>query len=196
MLNLFITAAKYRDLVALVLSTWTTMHPGHAPPREGAEVASAIAFAVLEQPEAGPYDDETEAALLAVFADRESSVRAHPCAHTSSPTCGDSGHAHGYWQLWSASESDRAQRQAEVWLALLRYAGGVCPERPLAVVASGSCDHGTRIAIARLKEAQDAVNAWHAQQSGGSPQAPAPSATAADPAIALRAAAVAPTGHP
>lgn len=172
MLSSFVVAARFRDLVAVVTVVWQTISPsarGLSP--EAPQVASAIAEAVLadeaqhaNDAEPAPYDPELRAALLAVFAFRESGVRAHPCLHSKLSTCGDSGAAHGYWQLHQPAGEERAVRQAEVWLALLRQSAALCPEKPLAMVASGFCDRGTKLADSRLKVAETAVEAFHAER--------------------------------
>ena len=190
MFSSFIVAAKYRDLVAVVTLAWRALTP--SPGSEAPVVANAIAQAVLEDDTQGPYDRETKAALLAVFAFRESALQAHPCLHSKLPTCGDSGAAHGYWQLHQPAGEDVAVRQAQVWLALLRESAARCPERPLAMVASGFCDRGTRLAESRLKVAEAAVSTWRqtsyaerpaeAAQAAGETAPPLPAAAIAPPA--------------
>lgn len=189
MFTFFTAAARFRDLIAITGLVWQThLAPGQRLSPEAPVVANAIAFSILTEP-AGPYDDETTAALLAEFAFKESGIQAHPCAHTKSPTCGDSGLAHGYWQLHQPSGEETAERQAASWLALLRQSAAVCPGRPLAMVASGQCDLGTRIADARLKAAQAAVNTWRNAQQAAERPAEAPPAAAPVPAAALSEAA-------
>lgn len=188
MFESFLVAAKYRDLAAVVAVTWRALTSNPGPEAPG--VADAIAQAVLaddaQHAEPAPYSPELRAALLAEFAYRESGIRAHPCLHSKLSTCGDSGKAHGYWQLHQPAGEDVAVRQAEVWLALLRQSSQLCPERPLAMVASGLCDRGTKLADSRLKVAEAAVTNW--RNGERPPEAPG------EASAAVPAAAVAPAG--
>ena len=97
-----------------------------------------------------------EAALLVVFAFRESSYR--------SDVRGDGGASCGAWQTPCArtelcghtSPQSCFDAQAALALAIMRASMLACPEYPLAVYASGRCDSaaGRRISTARIAEAK------------------------------------------
>ena len=100
--------------------------------------------------------DRHEAALLVVFAFRESSYR--------SDVRGDGGASCGAWQtpcsrtdLCTGSSAQSCfDKQAALALSIMHQSMVACPEYPLAVYASGSCSSpaGRRISTARIAEAK------------------------------------------
>ena len=92
--------------------------------------------------------DRATAALLVVFAFRESSYR--------SDVKGDGGASCGAWQTPCARTPKDVKGQAVLALAIMRASMLACPEYPLAPYASGSCSSaaGRRISTARIAEAK------------------------------------------
>jgi hypothetical protein len=186
MFTSFLAAARYRDLVALVFFAWKTLHPGAERSAEAPVVADAIAWSVLTSD--APFSDDKTVALMAEFAWRESNLHQRPCAPSAPATCADSGLAHGYWQLHQTVGEAAPREQAAAWLALLNESARLCPAMPIAMLASGSCHFGRKLARFRLHEAERALNAWNAAEkatdlagSAGTPS-PADAALAVPPA--------------
>lgn len=187
MLSLFLAALRYKLFVALALSAWTTLYP-HGLPQEAPAVADAIAWAALMAPAELPAELQGErlVAAMAVYAARESGIRARPCAGSKDPTCGDSGRAGGFWQLHQpAGFSPDARVQAEAWVELVRQANRMCGSATgaLAMTASGHCHRGLRLTAARLQAVETVLQVWNGLEKG-----PAGPAAATDASLAVPAA--------
>lgn len=126
------------ELRAVVVSVWAAIHPGAPAIRDAAPIADAIATAVAEDVARGlPVDASLEAATMAVYAWRESSLQAR--------VVGDNGGSCGPWQMHC--EIVRAHRmtltdQARTWLRWTR-------ESSLAGVDSSPRRAARRVAYAR-----------------------------------------------
>jgi hypothetical protein len=120
-------------------------------------VTEAIATAVASQRER-LYDERTDAAIMLVYAWRESGFRAH--------AVGDNGRAKGAWQLWLVPDASAFDlgRAARIWYARAVEGKKWWPDCPLKSVSGGG-DMGARIAAHRvalartLLEQRDALNA-------------------------------------
>lgn len=190
MLNLGLVALRYKLFVALALSTWTTLYP-QALPKEAPAVADAIAWAALTAPAELPDELQGErlVAVMAVYAARETDVRAHPCTGRKDLACADHGAAGGFWQLHQpAGFSPDVRVQAEAWVELVRQANRMCGSvtGALAMTASGHCHRGLRLTASRLQAVETVLHVWNAIEKG-----PAGAAAATDASLALPA-----TGEP
>lgn len=109
----------HSTLVALVLSIWTSLG-AHGP--DETRIAQAIAAAVAQ--ESSPASGEShavDAALLAVYAARESGLSEHPAPCSWDARAGLSA---GVWQLRSYLVAGRSiEMQARTWLDSLRRGG-------------------------------------------------------------------------
>jgi hypothetical protein len=130
-------------LVALILAIWSNLH-AHGP--DAARIAEAIAGAV--ESEASPASGESiavDAALLALYAAKESHLSEHPMAESWDAKAGLSC---GYLQLRCALTRDRSLRQqAQTWLAAVRRGGLV------------AADSSRSRAARRMEEARAALGA-------------------------------------
>jgi hypothetical protein len=123
-----------------ILTIAILMHDTHGYSRA---MPSAMAQAIADV-----APDRATAALMVVFAFRESSYRAD--------VKGDGGASGGAWQTPCARTPRDVRGQAVLALAIMRASMLACPEFPLAVYASGSCasQAGRRISTARIAEAK------------------------------------------
>jgi hypothetical protein len=118
--------------------------------RPAPAVVQAIADAAVADPLMG--DEQHTAAILLVFAFRESSYRAD--------VRGDSGKSCGLFQSPCASTPLRDPKaQATIALRIMRRSMTACPDFPFAVYASGSCASaaGRRISSERIADAKRLV---------------------------------------
>jgi hypothetical protein len=95
----------------------------------------------------GEQDPEECMTDAVVWAKNESRMQAHPHAYSSDAKLGLSC---GPWQV-QCSLGDSLDRQAKHWVSLRRYSIFHCGS--MALVASGSCSRGTRLAEERAEEA-------------------------------------------
>ena len=111
----------HQQLVALVFAVWGQLH-ANVQSRDAPRIADAIAHAV--ESESAPASGEShamDAALLAVYAKRESDLSEHPTAHSWDAKAGLSK---GAWQLrWYLVDGRSLRQQASTWLDSLRRAG-------------------------------------------------------------------------
>jgi hypothetical protein len=138
--------------LALWLSTASAeLKDGHGyAGRPAPAVVQAIADESIADPLMG--DPISTAAVLLVFAFRESSYRAD--------VRGDSGKSCGLFQSPCASTPLRDPKaQATIALAIMRRSMVACPDFPFAVYASGSCSSvaGRRISSERIADAKRLV---------------------------------------
>jgi hypothetical protein len=137
----------HQQLVALVFAVWNQLH-GNVTSKDASRIADAIASAV--EAESAPASGEShavDAALLAVYAERESDLSEHPTAHSWDAKAGLSK---GVWQLRSyLVDGQSLRQQAATWLGSLRAAG----------LARGIDSSPTRAAH-RLAEARGACAAF------------------------------------
>jgi hypothetical protein len=139
-------------LRTIVIAVWTAIHPLAPRAPDAPVIADGIAVAVAGD-ELPPLTGtrEGDAALLGLYAYRESSLRA--CAS------GDGGRSLGPWQLQrlppalACAPADAAR----VWLHVARASFDLCGELPvaerLAALASGSCSRGRRLVRWRWEQA-------------------------------------------
>ena len=104
-----------RALAVALLHTW---QPAAAPYAEPA-VLEAIASSCDHEAAVHPVDARACVALMVVYGERESGLRAHPRAWSWDAR---SGLAVGPWQQWGAGGLTLRQ-QADRWLASLRVMG-------------------------------------------------------------------------
>ncbi len=123
-----------------ILTIALLMHDSHGYSRS---MSPAMAQAIADV-----APDRATAALLVVFAFRESSYRAD--------VKGDGGASCGAWQTPCARTPKDVRGQAVLALAIMRASMLACPDYPLSVYASGSCTSaaGRRISTARIAEAK------------------------------------------
>ena len=88
--------------------------------------------------------DEEEVSVAARWAVEESWLRPR--------AVGDSGVAHGIFQLHSAAGKGTLEQQTQGWLALLHEGARICPESPAAPL-SGGCVRARKLADRRTKAA-------------------------------------------
>lgn len=124
-----------------------------APGAERAGDVRAVAEAistVIDETQERLYDDETDAALMLVYAWRESRFQAD--------AIGDGGRALGAWQLWVTSRDIalRPMRAARVWYGWAREGKRYWPACPLQGISGGG-ERGARIAAERLTFARALV---------------------------------------
>jgi hypothetical protein len=139
-------------LRTIVFAVWTAIHPLAPRAPDAPVIADGIAVAVAEDElPALTGSREGDAALLGVYAYRESSLRA--CAS------GDGGKSLGPWQLQRLPPSVACAPAdaARVWLHVARASIERCAELPLperlAALASGSCARGRRLVRWRWEQA-------------------------------------------
>lgn len=123
-----------------ILAIALLMHDSHGYSRN---MPPAMAQAIADV-----APDRATAALMVVFAFRESSYRAD--------VKGDGGASCGAWQTPCARTPKDVRGQAVLALAIMHASMAACPDYPLAVYASGSCTSqaGRRISTARIAEAK------------------------------------------
>jgi hypothetical protein len=104
-------------------------------------IAHACVVSAPRQPVLG--NRETDIAACVVWAWHESRNR---------DILGDSGKAHGPWQLWNCRKAD-IDGQAACWYNQLIDGAKTCPDSPAAPL-SGSCLLAKRLANRRVHQAQ------------------------------------------
>ena len=146
-------------LVKLVFGIWTAMAtaPGQKPPGDAPAVADAIATVILEnahrRPVLGSHDED--AAAMAYWADKESTVRIRP-GHWVDPRTGKEVDpvAQGPWQTHRLGPDATVLEYARDWYAQFREGKKRCPESPLAPL-SGSCHLARPVADRRVAKARE-----------------------------------------
>jgi hypothetical protein len=170
MFTTFLAAARYKLYVAIAMTAWSTLYP-HGVPKEAPIVADAIAWAALTAPTELPDElqDARLVATMAVYAARETDLRAHPCVGRKDPSCADGGLAGGYWSLHQpAGFSADARVQATAWVELVRQAQRMCGTSTgaLAMTASGYCHRGLRLTASRLRAVETVLQVWNGFEKG------------------------------
>ena len=177
MITFFLLAARWAHIQALCLSIFIVSSAAadgkHPMPASAPLIASAIATAVLADPSSVFQTAEQDAAVAAEYAFAESNLR--PKA------VGDSGKAHGVWQLHTRAGDGPFSQQIEAWLYLLRAGKVICPASPAAPL-SGGCNRARKLADRRVRSAFKRLEAFERlspQALPASPDEPVPSIEAA-----------------
>lgn len=132
-------------LLALVIAVQAAIAPGADKLRDAREIATAIAYAVANEPAPVLASAEEDAAALVVWSWRESSFTRH--------AVGDRGMASpalGAWQIHAGPLIAFDLKAAAAYeLKLAREGARVCPEQPFAPL-SGGCRAARRLADRRV----------------------------------------------
>jgi hypothetical protein len=181
-LQTLLLAARWHRLYTLCLFTWASFHPSfhvEHPKPNAVALASAIADAALFDPDPVFGDAEHEAAVAAAYAVRESWL--------VSNAVGDSGAAHGFFQLHSNAGRGTPTEQTAGWLHLLHDGAVICTASPAAPL-SGGCNSARKLANRRVKAAFEALDSFFRKESedasAGPQETPAVAAGGASPAHA------------
>lgn len=130
-------------ILALVISVQAAIAPGAERYGEAADIAKAIAYAVAAEASPVLESRELDAAVLAVWAWKESNNRAR--------AVGDGGRSCGAWQETCASPTVAytPKLAAARELDLARAGVVICPEQPFAPL-SGGCKAARKLADRRV----------------------------------------------
>lgn len=142
--------ARVLHLRALVFAVWGAVHPLAPQMRDAPAIAWAIARAVDEDPDPVFGDAETEAAVAAYWALRESWLRRE--------VVGDGGRSFGVWQEPRFVGKGPLRAQATYWLRLLHEGQRICPASPAAPL-SGGCERAWKLADRRVAETRAILSA-------------------------------------
>jgi hypothetical protein len=144
MMTFMLWALQYARLYALCFAVWATFDPAASKARDAEALASAIAWAGITDANPVYKDAEHEAAVAARYAVEESWLNLK--------AIGDSGAAHGAFQLHSSAGRGDAAAQVAGWLALLHEGALRCPASPAAPL-SGGCRRAYKLANRRVAAA-------------------------------------------
>jgi hypothetical protein len=139
------------SIKALVLAIWAAIHPSAPKLPDAPEIATAIEVVITEDnlpPVFGSREDD--AAVMAYYALRESSLRKH--------AVGDGGRSFGVWQENEKTGRADVLTQARAWLYMLHEGARICPDNPAAPL-SGGCTAASRIAARRVAKARELLAA-------------------------------------
>lgn len=164
MLGISLLAARFAYLRSIVIAVMISIHPGAMSLRDAPAIADAIATAVTFDSDP-VWDAETEAAVMTVYADRESGLRLHP-GHWVDPKTGKAvdAHANGFLQIRAAQGLADAGTQSAYWLDLLHDGAQRCSQSPAAPLSGNCYGAGRRIADRRVRMARVALAAMASSQ--------------------------------
>jgi hypothetical protein len=168
-MNWLLLVIRYFHLKALCFAVWAAFNPHAVFSKHSEALADAIATATLFDPSPTFGSAEPEAAVAARYAVEESWLHLR--------AVGDSGQAHGAFQLHTPAGRGSAQEQAEGWLTMLHDGAVLCPESPAAPL-SGGCHRARKLADRRVKAAFEVLQRVEtdelvlSQVHAASPQAP------------------------
>jgi hypothetical protein len=146
MIGFFLRASQVAHLRALVLSVWTAIHPGLPTMGDAPAIADTIALTVEQDRDPVFGDQDFEAAVMAYWALRESSLLRR--------AVGDNGQSWGVWQEPREVGSRDLETQARFWLRRLHMGALECPESPAAPL-SGGCRAARQLADRRIERVRE-----------------------------------------